>query len=234
MNLGVSMFYTIYKITNQINGKYYIGKHQTMNLNDGYMGSGKLIKRAIDKYGVENFKKEILHIFDNEEDMNAKEKELVVINESIYNVCDGGHGGFGYINKNGLYVFSDKALAKLGRELSNKKLQEKYGDDWRKVISKLGSAKGTKAYLDKLNNDPIFKDKMLTISKNGRLAALSDSAKEKRKATMAMNNHQKGSKNSQFGKCWITDGKSNKMVKIQDLDTYFKVGYYRGRTYPLK
>ena len=66
------------------------------------MGSGKLIRRAIAKYGVENFEKVILHIFDNEEEMNAKEKELVFLGESSYNLCDGGKGGFGYINANKL------------------------------------------------------------------------------------------------------------------------------------
>lgn len=61
------------------NGKTYTGKHQTDNLDDGYMGSGKLIRRAIAKYGAENFTKEILHAFENEEEMNAKEKELVIV-----------------------------------------------------------------------------------------------------------------------------------------------------------
>lgn len=92
------MFYTIYKITNVINQKYYIGKHQTKDLNDGYMGSGKILKYAIAKYGIENFRKEILHVFDTEEEMNAKEKELIVISEQTYNLHEGGHGGFGYIN----------------------------------------------------------------------------------------------------------------------------------------
>lgn len=60
------------------------------------MGSGKLIISALEKYGKENFSKEILHIFDNEEDMISKEKEL--INESIiqsrnfYNIAPGGQG----------------------------------------------------------------------------------------------------------------------------------------------
>ena len=64
------------------------------------MGSGKLIIAAIKKYGVDNFKKEILYIFDNEKDMNSKEKELVILSENSYNLCPGGQGGFGYINKN--------------------------------------------------------------------------------------------------------------------------------------
>lgn len=84
------MFYTIYKITNKLNNKYYIGMHKTNNLNDDYMGSGKLIRRAIKKHGVENFHKETLHVFDNEIDMHNKEKELVVLNEMSYNLCDGG------------------------------------------------------------------------------------------------------------------------------------------------
>ena len=99
------MFYTIYKTTNLINGKFYIGKHQTKDINDGYLGSGKLLKRAVKKYGLENFHKEILHVCESEKQMNALEKILVVPDSELnYNLCDGGKGGFNYIYKNKLYV----------------------------------------------------------------------------------------------------------------------------------
>lgn len=65
-----SLKFTVYKITNLVNGKTYIGKHATRDINDGYMGSGKLIKAAIRKHGIENFAKEILRECDSEDEMN--------------------------------------------------------------------------------------------------------------------------------------------------------------------
>lgn len=103
------MFYTVYKITNTINDRTYVGMHKTDNLDDGYMGSGKLIKLAIEKYGLDKFKKEILFVFDNEEDMKNKERELVVLSDKSYNLCDGGMGGFGYINRSNIPKFAGKS-----------------------------------------------------------------------------------------------------------------------------
>jgi hypothetical protein len=100
------MFYYLYEIRNNLNGKIYVGVHKTTDMNDGYMGSGKVIRRAIIKYGVENFTKRILEQFDNVADMFAREKEVVtdefLLREETYNLRRGGFGGFEYINKNDL------------------------------------------------------------------------------------------------------------------------------------
>jgi hypothetical protein len=91
------MFYTIYLTTNKINGKKYIGKHVTDNLQDSYLGSGLAINSAFKKYGRENFQKQILYILDSEEEMNLKEAELVTLDivqsTEYYNCAIGGHGG---------------------------------------------------------------------------------------------------------------------------------------------
>jgi group I intron endonuclease len=87
----------IYKITNKVNGNIYIGQHMTDDMDDGYMGSGKAIKAAIKKHGIENFIREILHDYDTFDKMNAKEEELVdedfVERRDNYNQKTGGSNG---------------------------------------------------------------------------------------------------------------------------------------------
>lgn len=110
------MFYTIYKVTNKLNGKIYIGKHQTKNPNDLYYGSGKAILAAIKLHGKENFSKEILFIFDTEKEMNEKEKELIteefVSRQDTYNLGVGGEGGPHFKGK----TFSEESKKKMSRK----------------------------------------------------------------------------------------------------------------------
>jgi len=91
-------YYLIYKITNHINGKFYIGKRVTTDPNDYYLGSGKLIRRAVKKYGKESFSKEILFYLNDREEMAKKEADIVtedVVNNPLcYNLRLGGKGGF--------------------------------------------------------------------------------------------------------------------------------------------
>ena len=91
------MNYIIYKTVNLLNGMYYIGCHQTNNLGDGYLGSGKHLKRAIKKYGAKNFKFEILHLVSSKEEMFELERSIVnetLVNSPMtYNLKIGGSGG---------------------------------------------------------------------------------------------------------------------------------------------
>ena len=92
------MYYTIYKVTNLLNGKIYIGKHQTDDLNDGYLGSGTAVNKAIKKYGKESFSREILTYCDTYENLNETEiKFIKSFRDSgykVYNIALGGDFGF--------------------------------------------------------------------------------------------------------------------------------------------
>lgn len=104
--------YTVYKTTCLVNNKIYIGVHKTLDENDSYLGSGTAFKLAEEKYGKENFVKEILKIFDTKEEAYALEAELVT-EEFIklptnYNLKLGGDGGWSFINENRLNVNSSK------------------------------------------------------------------------------------------------------------------------------
>ena len=123
--------YSIYKTTNLINGKFYIGKHQTKNIYDRYLGSGKALLKAIKKYGRANFIKEILFDFDTEQEMNDKEKELVseelIKQECSYNMGVGGEGGPHFLGRK----HSPETISKI---IQNRK-QPIFSDEARQRIS---------------------------------------------------------------------------------------------------
>ena len=93
-NICKLKYHYTYQTKNLINGKTYIGRHSTNNLNDGYLGSGKMLKRAIQKYGKENFECIPMCYFDTYEESVEEEKFLVTIeyckDKNNYNIVEGG------------------------------------------------------------------------------------------------------------------------------------------------
>jgi hypothetical protein len=90
-------FYYVYKITNTLDDKIYIGCHQTNELDDGYMGSGLHLQRAYLKYGIDSFTKEILAFYPTKDEMFDAEASIVtkefIKEDSNYNIAEGGRGG---------------------------------------------------------------------------------------------------------------------------------------------
>lgn len=117
-------YFIIYKITNNVNGKLYVGKHETNKIDDSYFGSGVVLKQAINKYGTNNFKKEILEYCDNKENLNEREvywiKELNTICPNGYNINKGGKGGDNFTNNpNKEKILENLKTLNIGRKASN-------------------------------------------------------------------------------------------------------------------
>ena len=91
--------YYIYLILNKVNGKTYVGQRKSSKewYNDGYMGSGKLLKKAKQKYGIKNFEKFLIqHCYSKEETDKAEKfwiSEYRSRGKAEYNIADGGQGG---------------------------------------------------------------------------------------------------------------------------------------------
>ena len=91
----------IYITTNLINGKRYLGQRKFSKGWKAYLGSGRLIKKAIKKYGKKNFHKNIICICNSQKELNEVERELtiffdVVESDDWYNLALGGGGTSGY------------------------------------------------------------------------------------------------------------------------------------------
>lgn len=89
------MYGIVYQTTNKITGKKYIGQHKCKTEKDSYLGSGKILKRAIAKYGRENFVRETLYKAETPEELDKKEIEFIskyaaTSSDDYYNVAEGG------------------------------------------------------------------------------------------------------------------------------------------------
>ncbi len=204
-------YHYIYKTTNLINGKYYIGMHTTDDLNDGYVGSGKRLWYSIKKYGKENFKCEILEMLPDRSSLKEREKELV--NEELLkdNLCMNLVYGGGGWPSNGQAIGGDKfkAAQLYWEKPENKeKLKKRVSDNNKKLWNEGKMVHFKCDWTGRKHND-----------------------ETKKKIGEANKLKQSGSSNSQFGSQWITNGEQNKKIKMMGI---VPTGWKLGRTPKIK
>ena len=212
-------YHFIYKTTNLINNKFYVGMHSTNNLDDGYFGSGKIIHYSVNKHGIENHRVEILEFLPSREELKKREAE--VVNEELLadplcmNLKFGGEGGWDHL-------------------ANDPRMQEVRSKNGLEFGSKNG-AKSLKAltFEDRSNHSKnrwsSDRESKLEKFKVVQSAANSEKAKAKRKETLENMRFQKGENNSQFGTCWINNGVEVKKIKKEALSDWLTQGWKQGR-----
>lgn len=213
---GVFIVMIIYKTTNLVNNKIYIG--QDKNNNPNYFGSGDLIKRSLKKYGKKKFVKEILCECDTIEELNEKERfyinEYNSTNKGIgYNITIGGMDGC---------MLNRKHSEKTKLKMSNSSLGKKKSESHCKNIglSKKGRKMSDEERKRRSDNCPLKGRKKGHLSIK-TIQKISDSKKGKHSSKETRNKmsfSQSGIKNSFYGKKHTEEYLLRKRKPIIQLD----------------
>ena len=180
--------------------------HSTDNLEDGYIGSGKQLWRSVNKHGKENHVTEILETLPDRSSLREREKEIVneefLKDKLCMNLMTGGHGGF----------ISEEHYDKM-KSLSKEYMKNRWKDEeYRKRASAQNSINAKKNHAKGILKAPDW-----TGKKHSKETIL--------KMKESKIGHGAGSTNSQFGKCWITNGiESNKIMKGDQIPEGWRLG----------
>lgn len=172
---------------------------------------------AVKKHGRENFVKRVLHVFETEAEMNAKEAELVTQEfcdrDDNYNLCAGGRDGFSYLNATGLNKSEAQRLATSSRNKHDKET---------------GAAKARvrRKWKDIEWSEKERAHRSLRAKKRKTFLGRKHSEETLNKMRASYVGKHSGEKNSQFDTIWITNGTDSRKIRSSESIPY---GWQRGR-----
>ena len=212
----MKIYAIIYKTTCLVNGKIYIGQHKIQSqktLDPWYIGSGKpKFERALKKYGVENFKREILcKITKYDEALTNYLEEFFITkyksrNDEIgYNILKGAVSEHNPMTLKEVRMKVSKTMKKLFEDpRKNPMYGHKHSDDTKHKISEKAKGRRSPRKGIKLSDETKRK-----ISEGVKLRCLDENFRKKLSET-----HKGiliGDKSPSFGKILINNGKISKM-----------------------
>lgn len=170
----------VYMIVNNLNGKTYIGQHKyhetKLPENDGYMGSGKIIKIAEKKYGINNFTKKILHRdIEGQKQTDSLERYWIsyyrLLGKAEYNICDGGGGTPGNVPWNKGKTFTLETRKKISKAHKGRKHSVHHNDSLKKKVLCIETNIVYESILSAENNTSIYKNNISLCCRGVRQTA---------------------------------------------------------------
>lgn len=206
-------YHFIYKTTNILTGRFYIGMHSTNKINDGYLGGGDIVNFSIKKYGRKNHKREILEFLDSRNSLDRREREIVneelLMNPLCMNLVEGGNGGFS------LSPTHCKKLSDAGHEAFRKKLKE--------------DPEFKRAFGDRVKEHNKIKKELGLFKKTSGTTGMKHSEEAKSRIGLANSESQQGRRNSQYGRFWVFKGDEVKRISESELSEFLSNGWKRGK-----
>lgn len=193
------------------NGEYYLGKHSTKNIDDGYTGSGKKLNERYETKDPFTF--DILEYYNSEKELNIAEDELIGdlwwTDPKCLNMTGGGHGGWDGCNAtvDKSYMLTEEYREKM-RQIAIRLHEEGKIPSFPKHASKLGTKRLKQLY------------------PKGTFFGKSHTEETKNKIGLKNAKHQKGKGNSQYGKMWITNEQESTRINKGE---YIPEGWRKGR-----
>lgn len=222
------MYGYIYKTTNLIDGKIYIGQKKSPKfLGNKYLGSGRVLRKALDKYGRENFKVELIEEIDCLEKMDEREiywiAQYNATNREIgYNRSEGGNVNRTMVGENNPFYrkhHSEETRKLMSEHNSHYMLGKHHSEETKQKIREKNTGKiVSEETREKLSNNAKNNDNYGMKGKH-----VSEETKKK------LSEAKKGKPSKAKGKIHITNDVEDKMVYASELEQYLAQGWRRGR-----
>ena len=209
--------YIIYKTTCKPTKKFYIGMHCTDDLNDGYLGSGKIIKRSIKKHGEAQHERSIIEACASFEELCQREKaiitENILLDPLCMNLSFGGSGGWAYVNaltevqtKRIEHMRTDEYRAKRSQEQTARWSDEKYRESFYQTVKSDEYKESRRVQMNEVYQDKALIEKVRTA--------------------------KLGEKNPAFGKKWVYKGTATTYAAKDEIEKFIADGWKLGRNNP--
>ena len=160
----------LYRITNQLTGQYYVGKHNGWSQN-GYWGSGTRLKYNQEKHGIENFKYEILCYGSVEYILQLEGKyvteQLLESDDKCLNLVPGGKG---------IQVFTEEVRRKIGIKSTERQIGKKHKESTKQKISDSLKGKPISNYVKEYNS--VYFSKTIWINNGLKSLRINETEKE--------------------------------------------------------